>query len=135
MNKLLLVCSLFCLLAKADDSFAQATGTEYIVTVTVAGSGEVVSSPPGIQCGAAGGDCSATFGAQTPVTLTAKEDAQFVFQGWSAATGAAAECPGATGPCSFVLNSDTAITATFVPSTQTQGIGLLLSPPVPQLRR
>ena len=134
MNKLLLVCSLFCLMAKASDSFAQATGTEYIVTVTVAGSGEVVSNPPGIECGATGGDCSASFSAQTPVTLTPREDAQFVFQGWSAATGAASECPGGNGPCSFVLNSDSAITATFVPSMQTQGIGLFRSLPGLQIR-
>lgn len=122
MNRLLLVCSLFCLLP--DHSFAQATGSEYIVTVTVAGSGEVVSTPPGIQCTARGGDCSAKFNAQTPVTLTPKEDAQFVFQGWSAASGAASECPGTSGPCNFVLNSDTAVTATFVPSTQTEGMNV-----------
>src|SRR5262245_56182713 len=131
MSRILLVCSLFCL--SAGTLLAQATGTEYIVTVTVAGSGAVVSTPPGIECAATGGDCSAKFSAQTPVALTPKEDPQFIFQGWSAATGAASECPGTTGPCNFVLNSDTAVAATLVPSTQSQPplVNRLLDEPHP----
>lgn len=118
-----------CFLAVASYSFARATGTEYIVTVTVAGGGQVFSSPPGIECTQEGGDCSAKFSAQTPVTLTPREEAQYSFQGWSAATGSATQCPATNGPCSFVLGSDTAVAATFVPAPRSSRLPVILEGP------
>jgi hypothetical protein len=112
------VCAM--LLLGASICPGQETGAEYIVTVTVAGSGSVVSTPPGIECAQAGGDCSAKFSAQTPVTLTPREEAQFTFQGWSNGSGSASQCPGTNGPCSFVLIADSAVSATFVPSPPQQ---------------
>jgi hypothetical protein len=82
------------------------------------GSGVILSSPPGIECGEGDTKCSATFGAGTPVTLTPKETTGSVFEGWSATTGSTTHCEGTQGPCSFIISSDSMLTATFVISNQ-----------------
>ena len=101
-------------------SAADPAGNEtFQVTVTVAGPGRVQSSPPGIDCGPSVGDCSAKFSPQAAITLTPSTEGQAEFQGWSSATGDAAQCPGTDGPCSFVITQDTAVAAAFVPKPTT----------------
>ena len=74
------------------------------------GSGTVVSSPAGIDCGAT---CSATYNAATSVTLTTTPAAASTFSGWSGSG-----CAG-TAPCVLLGNATVTVTATFtaVPTT------------------
>lgn len=74
------------------------------VNRTGTGSGRVVSSPPGIDCGA---DCEEPFDHGTIVTLTATPAVGASFDGWSGGG-----CAG-TGPCTFTVTGQTAITASF----------------------
>jgi hypothetical protein len=68
------------------------------------GSGTVTSSPAGMNCTAA---CSASFPANTVVTLTATPDGvKSTFTGWSGA------CTG-TGTCQLTMDSVKDVTATF----------------------
>jgi hypothetical protein len=69
------------------------------------GTGNVTSSPAGINCGAT---CSASFVAGTPVTLTASPTGGSIFFGWSGA------CTG-TGTCIVTMNAQKSVTATFLP--------------------
>ena len=50
------------------------------ITLAGTGGGIVTSSPPGINCG---GDCSEPYTVGTVVTLTATEDANSMFGGWT----------------------------------------------------
>jgi hypothetical protein len=68
------------------------------------GSGNVSSSPAGVDCGAS---CQYSFGAGTQVTLTATPAAGSSFAGWSG-SGCAA-----TGACRITLGQDTSVTASF----------------------
>jgi hypothetical protein len=78
---------------------------QYTLTVTKSGtgSGTVISSPAGINCGS---DCSEAYNPGTSVTLTATTASGSTFGGWSGA------CSG-TGACSVTMNSDKTVTATF----------------------
>ena len=76
--------------------------TGQVLTVTVAGSGTVISSPEGINCYA--GTCSASFPKNTEVTLTA-ESAESVF--WSG------DASGSETTVQVTMNADKAVTATF----------------------
>jgi hypothetical protein len=69
-----------------------------------AGSGTVMSSPGGIDCGAT---CSSQFDAGSSVTLTASPAAGSTFAGWSGGG-----CSG-TASCQLTLNGDQTVTATF----------------------
>ncbi len=68
------------------------------------GSGTVTSTPAGITCGST---CSADFTSGTSVTVTAAAGTGSTFAGWSGGG-----CSG-SGSCTFTVNADTAITATF----------------------
>ncbi len=68
------------------------------------GSGRVVSSPAGIDCGA---DCTETYIEGSTVTLTATADPGSVFEGWRGGG-----CYG-TGVCTVVMDSDVVVTAVF----------------------
>ena len=70
------------------------------------GSGEVTSSPSGIDCGAT---CSEVFFSGTQITLTATADASSTFAGWSGA------CTGTD--CRITLDADDIVTATFALKT------------------
>ena len=67
------------------------------------GAGKVVSSPPGIDCGAS---CSALFSAGAVVTLTAVPNSDSVFSGW------AGGCAG-MDPCSLSMTVNRFATAVF----------------------
>jgi hypothetical protein len=79
------------------------------VVETGSGSGAVVSSPEGIDCGAT---CSHAYDAGTSATLTATPAPGSVFSGWSGA------CSG-TGECDLTMDKAKAVIATFtgVPET------------------
>ncbi len=79
------------------------TTPQNTLTVTINGSGSVISSPAGIDCP---GTCSAEFDENSQVTLTATPAASYSFAGWSGA------CSG-TGPCTVTMDSDQQVTATF----------------------
>ena len=82
--------------------------TAFTLTVDLdgAGTGTVVSSPAGIDCGA---DCTEAYTAGTSVTLVAAPAAGSTFTGWSGV------CMG-TGTCTVSLSSDATVIATFTPS-------------------
>jgi hypothetical protein len=71
------------------------------LSVVVAGTGSVTSSPAGINCGAT---CTASFSKNTVITLTA---AGANFTGWSGGG-----CAG-TGACIVTLTQNTTVTANF----------------------
>ncbi len=85
--------------------------TQYSLTVigTGTGTGTITSSPSAINCGST---CAASFASGTTVTLAAQPASGSTFSGWSGA------CSG-TGSCSFAMNGDTSVTATFAKSTTT----------------
>ena len=72
-----------------------------------AGSGSVMSSPAGIDCGA---DCSEAYGYNTMVTLTATPAVGSVFDGWSG------DCTG-TDPCNVTMDQARSVTAAFSVAT------------------
>ena len=89
--------------------FSQCVTASLPVALTVvkngSGSGSVTSSPAGVNCGAT---CSASFGAGTPVTLTATPSSlASTFTGWlgSGCTGISA--------CTKTLSAAASVTATF----------------------
>lgn len=80
------------------------TTATFTLTVTVSGNGSVSSSPSGINnCR---GTCSASFAANTTVTLTANPDSGWSFSGWGGA------CSG-TGTCQVTMDANKSVTATF----------------------
>lgn len=79
------------------------------------GSGTVSSSPAGISCGST---CSASFAANTQVTLTAQAAAGSTFAGWSGA------CSGTSSSCNVTLSSASNVTATFNLASSTRLISL-----------
>lgn len=70
------------------------------------GSGNVNSSPSGIDCGSTGTSCSASYAKGTSVILTAVADPLSMFSGWSQA------CLG-TRPCTLNMAADRQVVATF----------------------
>ena len=74
------------------------------VTLAGTGSGTVISTPAGLDCGAT---CDASFGATTTVSLTATPDSNSAFSGFSGA------CTGST--CSLTITAAANVTANFVP--------------------
>ncbi len=83
---------------------------EPVLSVTVAGSGSVSSSPSGIDCGTT---CKAGFASGTQVTLTATPASGFMFMGWQGA------CTGSSSTCTLTISKGTSVTAIFS-STQPQ---------------
>ncbi len=85
----------------------QGESNQYILTVNNVGGGkgEITSSPAGINCG---NTCSAVFNEGTEVILTAREDIDLKFTGWSGA------CSG-NGACVVTMDQAQSITAEFSP--------------------
>jgi beta-glucanase (GH16 family) len=79
--------------------------TSYTLNVSKSGtgSGTVISSPAGVDCGST---CSATFPTGTNVTLTATPAAGSTFAGWGGACGGMQTCAGS-------MDADFGVTATF----------------------
>ena len=73
------------------------------VTKDGTGSGTVMGSPAGINCGAA---CYQAVTQGTPISLTATAISGSTFMGWSGA------CSG-TGTCAVTVNAATDVSATF----------------------
>ena len=80
------------------DAARQVTATftlnSYPLTVTKAGSGAVVSTPGGINCG---NDCTMAYVHGAGITLTAVAATGYTFGGWSGACSA-------SGVCSVVMD-------------------------------
>ena len=83
-------------------------GTVLTVSKAGTGSGTVVSSPAGINCGTT---CSASFSSGSALTLTATPATGSTFSGWSGGG-----CAGTTS-CTLATNVATTVTATFTKST------------------
>ncbi|MCK4541659.1 MAG: C10 family peptidase, partial [Spirochaetales bacterium] len=81
-------------------------GSLYFLTVSRVGtgSGAVISSPPGIDCGF---DCSEAYNQDVQVTLTAIPDPDSSFTGWSGT-----ECSG-TGDCTVTMDTEKNVAAIF----------------------
>jgi hypothetical protein len=88
------------------------------LNVSVSGSGNVISTPSGIDCGIA---CSAAFGANTTVNLTATPATGFTFTGWSGGG-----CSGA-GICTVTMDAAKTVTATFAAAAPTSTYTLTVS--------
>jgi hypothetical protein len=82
-------------------------GPKFNLTVTKpgSGSGTVVSTPAGINCGTA---CQAAMDVGSTITLEATADANSKFTGWSGDA-----CDGTTEPCIFSMDADKTIAANF----------------------
>ena len=88
----------------ADAGSAVAAG----VTVTVSGGGRVASEPAGaIDCGSR---CTAQVELGAPLTLRATPDGGRMLTGWDGA------CGGRGPACTFVVDGDTSVSATFGPA-------------------
>ena len=85
------------------------TGPILTVTFSGAGTGNVVSSPPGLGCASTAGSCSQSFVSGIPIMLTAQPTGTSTFGGWSP------NCPSASGLVCTIpnLTANTIITATF----------------------
>jgi hypothetical protein len=93
-------------------SFTTPNCATYTLSVSKSGSGSgtVTSSPAGINCGS---DCSETYSAGTPVTLSASPASGSTFSGWSGEG-----CSG-TGTCTVSMTQARNVTATFNLSSAT----------------
>ena len=87
-------------------TFTQQQQQQYTLTVTKSGtgSGTVTSNPAGINCGS---DCSETYSKVQKVKLTAKADADSIFNGWSGGGYSG------TRTCTVTVNTQITVTATF----------------------
>ena len=70
------------------------------------GSGSVMSSPSGIDCGS---DCTGGYPLDSSMTLIAVPNTGSVFAGWSG------DCTGSTATCVMAINGSKSVTATFAP--------------------
>lgn len=96
---------------------AQSTEDRVSLTVTKTGEGTgiIVSSPAGIECGDGSSECTATFKSGMPITIIPNElNDDSMFDRWSGASGSVAHCEGVSEPCSFLIIADSSVTATFV---------------------
>jgi Bacterial Ig-like domain (group 3)/Lamin Tail Domain/Divergent InlB B-repeat domain len=83
------------------------------VTKNGTGTGNVTSSPAGINCGAT---CSATYSNGTVVTLTATADVNSSFTSWSG-------CDSVSGnTCNVTMNATRNVTATFTSTQRTLSV-------------
>ncbi|HEX6752140.1 MAG TPA: hypothetical protein VF093_00940 [Solirubrobacterales bacterium] len=88
-------------------------GGERELDINVVGEGEV-------ECEVEAGPepCDPEYEAGTELSLIAVPDSGFEFDGYSAGTGSAAGC--STSPCTFTINANSTVTATFSPEGPTE---------------
>jgi subtilisin family serine protease len=93
-------------LRRIDLATLPTPGSTYALSVvrTGSGAGQVLSSPAGISCGAT---CSASFDANTSVTLSAVANAGSVFVGWGGA------CGGSAATCTVLVSQALSVSAGF----------------------
>jgi len=96
------------------------TADDFTLSVTVAGTGSVTSTPAGISCSS--GTCSGVFLRDAVVTLTAAAGADTTFAGWSGA------CTG-TGSCAVTMNAPKSVTATFAANGRDLVVTSISDPP------
>jgi len=121
--RILIAVLLFSFISFTAISHAQQQSGQAQVSVSKDGdgSGTVVSSPPGIECGDQANHCTASFAQRTPITLTAKPSAAgSIFAGWSVASGSASACSGSKDNCRFILIADTVANAHFTQESAQQ---------------
>ncbi|MDD5435299.1 MAG: hypothetical protein PH343_07720, partial [Nitrospira sp.] len=89
---------------------ANEQAASYVLTVSLdgTGNGTVVSNPVGIDCGI---DCFETYARGTEVTLTSTPDESSIFTGWFGI------CSGVTPACTFTMDADKTVGATFTKKT------------------
>jgi hypothetical protein len=118
LQKIFFILMIFGVALMAPGTFrAQTADIYYTVTIYKVGngSGTVVSSPPGIDCGDGFNDCSAQFVRGTPVTLSPRAlHGPSIFQGWSVAVGSTMPCAASSGDCSFIVTENSSARAQFV---------------------
>jgi hypothetical protein len=83
--------------------FAEIAPENHTLMVSVTGSGDVTSSPSGINCGS---DCNESYSAGTSVSLTATPDSGFEFISWTGGCGG-------SGVCEVTMNAQTSVAAEF----------------------
>jgi len=88
--------------------FSLTAQTNYPLVVTKTGSGKILSTPTGIDCGR---DCVESFSTGTTVVLTVQPSAGYIFQNWSGA------CSGTSLICSVTMDAAKSVTANFGRST------------------
>jgi hypothetical protein len=76
----------------------------FALSVSKSGSGQVLSTLPGIDCGS---DCGGGYASGSSVTLTATPAAGNHWVGWGGA------CSGISPTCTLTMNASKAVTATF----------------------
>jgi uncharacterized repeat protein (TIGR01451 family) len=103
-------------------TFSAPTQVTLTVNVIGTGSGDVFDNLEDPQCvstnGSTSGTCTWTYTAGQAVVLTASPTSPSTFGGWLGAG-----CSG-TGTCSITVNSNTTVTASFVPAPQMATINL-----------
>jgi lysyl endopeptidase len=82
----------------------EAPAVTYAMSVSIAGSGTVTSTPTGINCGI---DCTENYNSGASVTLTATSATGYTFSGWSGA------CLGTAATCTVTMVEAKAVSATF----------------------
>ena len=92
-----------------------ASASDYTLSLLIAGSGSVTSSPVGIDCGSV---CSTAFRANSQVTLTAAASSGNSFAGWSGA------CTGTSNTCAVTMSAARNVVASFVATGSTRLIAL-----------
>ncbi|WP_186342864.1 CARDB domain-containing protein [Allochromatium palmeri] len=90
-------------LATSNTIYITGVGGSHALSVSKSGSGTVISSPAGIDCGST---CSASFTSNQTVTLTAVPSLGYSFTGWGGA------CSG-TGSCQVTMNAHKSVMAGF----------------------
>jgi YVTN family beta-propeller protein len=88
-------------------TFATLPSVTLLVVPIGTGTGQVTSSPAGINCSPGSDQCAAPFAGATTVTLTASAAAGSSFSGWSGGG-----CSG-TSSCVVAPTADTTVTANF----------------------
>src|SRR3954452_20152552 len=102
----LLIAALFtCALIAGPTPLAGAAQQAYTLRVFVNGNGNVKGS--GIDCGAAGNVCGASYALGTTISVQAAPAQFSVFAGWSGA------CVGSGDTCTLTAGDPTTLTATF----------------------